>query len=228
MAAHHPSEESLMAYAAGSLSEPMALLIATHLALCPGCQRRSLDYETLGGILLANLPPVEIAPDCLQTVLPRLDNEAGMAADAEARAEVESGPARDHPAPDDPVLPQPLRDVIGGDLRSLPWQWVMPGLHMADLRLGRPPTRTRLMRIRAGLALPRHGHTATEAVLVLAGGFSDEYGRCRRGDVRVSDPSVTHRQVIDADEDCLCLVVADGPVKLTGILGTIVNRLKAF
>src|SRR5690606_430726 len=156
-----------------------------------------------------DLPAAEIGRDCLQAVLQRLIDDAGTAA----------GPKPPHRqgASTDPVLPPPLRDAIGGDPRSLRWQWMMPGVRMADLRLGRPPTRTCLRRARAGLALPRHTHTATEAVLVLAGGFSDEYGRCRRGDVRITEPSVTHRQVIDADEDCLCLVVTDGPVRLTGI-----------
>ena len=216
MAAHHPTDERLMAYAAGSPGAPMALLIATHLALCPDCRRQVRDYEALGGVLLADLPAAEIGRDCLQTVLQRLNDDAG------------TQPPHRQGVSTDPVLPPPLRDVVGGDPQSLRWQWMMPGVRMADLRLGRPPTRTCLIRARAGLALPRHTHTATEAVLVLAGGFSDEYGRCRRGDVRITEPSVTHRQVIDADEDCLCLVVTEGPVRLTGILGAVVNRLKAF
>ena len=44
-----------MDYAAGSLSEPVALLIATHLALCPRCRHEVEEFEALGGALLEDL-----------------------------------------------------------------------------------------------------------------------------------------------------------------------------
>ena len=54
---HHPSEARLLDYASGALPEPMALLIATHLALCPACRRTVAELEAVGGALLEALPP---------------------------------------------------------------------------------------------------------------------------------------------------------------------------
>lgn len=213
MAAHHPGEDVLLAYAAGSLSEPIALLVATHLTLCPDCRTEAGAYEALGGALLEDLPPAAVGPDRLAETLRRLDQEETASASA--------------PTPADPGLPQPLWDYVGG-LDRLRWRWVMPGMRAADLGLGRHPVRTRLLRARAGLSIPRHGHAGTEATLVLAGGFTDEHGHCRRGDVRFADETVIHRQKIDSDEDCLCLLVTDGPVRPTGLLGRLAARFDSF
>jgi len=221
MATHHPSEEVLVAYASGALSEPLSLLVATHLTLCPGCRDEVRDYEALGGILLEELPPAPIAPDCLAAVFRRLDEAATAPRPA----------ARPAPVAADPRLPQPLCSYINGGLDRLRWASVKPGLRIADLRLGRHPVRTRLLRAQPGTSIPRHTHAGTEAMLVLAGGFTDEHCHCRRGDVRFADETVTHRQVIDPDEECLCLLVTDGPVRLTGLLGLLgrfVNHFSAF
>jgi putative transcriptional regulator len=41
--------------------------------------------------------------------------------------------------------------------------------------------------------------------------------------VAEADHEVDHRPVADEGEDCLCLVVTDAPLKLTGRLGRLVN-----
>ena len=47
---HHLPEDRLAAYAAGTAGEADALLVASHLVLCPDCRRRVAEYEALGGI----------------------------------------------------------------------------------------------------------------------------------------------------------------------------------
>jgi putative transcriptional regulator len=32
-----------------------------------------------------------------------------------------------------------------------------------------------------------------------------------------------HRPVVDSDEECICLAVLDAPLKLTGMIGRLVN-----
>jgi putative transcriptional regulator len=60
-------------------------------------------------------------------------------------------------------------------------------------------------------------------VLVLDGGFSDETGRYARGDLALSDDTITHRPVADPDHDCLCLVVVEGGVRFAGAFGPLLN-----
>ena len=38
-----------------------------------------------------------------------------------------------------------------------------------------------------------------------------------------ADSHVDHRPVADEDEDCLCLIVTDAPLRLTGWLGRLLN-----
>ena len=82
---------------------------------------------------------------------------------------------------------------------------------------------TRLLRVAPGAALPHHTHVGSELALVLQGGFGDVNGHYLRGDVSEADSAVDHRPVADADEDCLCLIVTDAPLRLTGWLGRLMN-----
>jgi putative transcriptional regulator len=206
---HHPSEERLLDYASGALPEPVALLVATHLALCPACRRTVADLEAVGGALLDALPPEPVADDTLAHLLARLDRD---------EAPEQATPAD---AAGDPVLPQPLRGYVG-DLERVAWRSLGP---VAEARLlpGSERFTTRLLRVRPGTALPHHTHVGSELTLVLQGGFSDVTGHYLRGDVAEADSHLDHRPVADADEICLCLAVTDGPLRLTGWLGRMLN-----
>ena len=81
------------------------------------------------------------------------------------------------------------------------------------------------MRLPAGLRLPVHTHLGSEMTLVLSGGFSARFGHYLRGDVAVRDETEKHRPVVDHGEDCWCLVVTDAPLRLTGPMGFLFNRL---
>ena len=79
------------------------------------------------------------------------------------------------------------------------------------------------MRLKPGAAMPPHTHRGNEFTLVLAGGYKDQGNQFLRGDFDFKDPSHKHRPVVDNDGPCLCLVVLDAPVKLTGSFGRLVN-----
>jgi putative transcriptional regulator len=208
---HHPRPERLLDYASGALPEPAALLVATHLALCPLCRRALAELEAVGGTLLEALPPEPVADDSLASVLARIDRPAPppnpVAAATPPAAEL--------------VLPQPLRDYVGS-LDKVAWRHFGP-LSEARLLPGFDKLTTRLLRVRPGTALPHHTHGGTELTLVLQGGFSDVTGHYLRGDVCDADSGVDHRPVADPDEVCMCLVVTDAPLRLTGRLGRLLN-----
>ena len=223
MPAHHPPEALLLDYAAGDLREPTALVVATHLALCPTCRRQTRVLEAVGGALLEALPVEDLSADA----------SARGAAALLARAEPET-PAHGMPAPsrlDDAtcrVVPEPLRSYLGASLGDVGWRAVARGLDSHELALDTAGFRTRLLRIRAGAAIPRHGHGGHEAVLVLDGGFSDERGHYARGDLALSDAATIHRPVADPDGDCLCLIVVEGGVRFAGVLGRLLGRFARY
>jgi putative transcriptional regulator len=124
-----------------------------------------------------------------------------------------------------------LRDYLGdagGDLEALPWRRM--GGPVSGITLSRPgaPETLRLLRIKAGAAVPRHTHAGTELVMVLAGGFKDHVGQYLRGDVSVCDGALDHQPVADADGDCICLSVTDAPLRFTGPLGPLLNLFVKF
>ncbi len=207
---HHLSQEHLLDYASGSLREPIALLVATHLALCPHCRHTTAELEAVGGALLEELPPEPVAEDSLARLLARLDRPEPPAKPAAA---MQAGAT---------LLPQPLRDYVGGPLDQLAWRRLGP-IAEARLLTGFGKLTTRLLEVRAGVALPSHTHAGIELTLVLQGGFSDVTGHYLRGDVAEADGELDHRPVADQGEDCLCLAVTDAPLRLTGRLGRMLN-----
>src|SRR4051812_11171975 len=71
--ARHPSPEVLAAYAAGSLRPAFALVAAAHIRGCAHCRSDIALMEEVGGALLDELPPAEMAPEALEQVLARID-----------------------------------------------------------------------------------------------------------------------------------------------------------
>ena len=209
---HHPGEDLLLEYASGIQREPVALLIATHLALCPQCRDQTRGLEAIGGALLEQLGPAPLAEDGFARLLGRLDEPEGPATTQWP------DPPTDHGA----RLPQPLRDYVAGSPDRLRWRRLGP-IAEARLLTGCAGFTTRLVRLRAGAGAPAHTHGGIELTLVLEGGFTDASGHYLRGDVEVADSAVDHRPVVDADGDCLCLAVADAPLRLTGRFGRLLN-----
>jgi len=213
MPSFHPEEELLLSYATGSLREPMALLIATHLALCPSCRTEVERLEAVGGTLIDDLEPQAIDDRSLNDLLNRLQDPV----------------TENHVAPRAPTetferrLPQPLRDYLAHGLDGLPWK-SLGAVKQAELLKDFPGYKTRLLRIKASTAMPWHTHEGQELTLVLAGGFTDGEMHFVAGDVATASPAVNHRPVADPGEDCLCLAVTDAPLRLTGPLGRMVNR----
>lgn len=217
---HHASDELLLAYAAGGLDESLALLVATHLALCPHCRAEVERMEVLGGTIIEDLPPAPVASDALDVVLDRLDEEWEGPPARSRMEKIEDESAR--------MLPQPLRDYLGGRLNTLKWRKLGPGVRQFQIIPRREGIATSLLRIAPNTAIPHHGHGGSEHTLVLAGSYMDETGQFRRGDVQSADDELTHRPVSGGEEECYCLIVADAPLRFTGLAGRILQPFLRF
>ena len=75
---------------------------------------------------------------------------------------------------------------------------------------GAAPGAVRILRLKRGLIIPKHDHGAVELTLILAGGLTDPEGHFARGDLSLRVPGQIHVQRIDADRDCMALVVNGG------------------
>ena len=83
---HHLDEATLLSYAAGSLSQGMALVVACHLSMCPQCRERAAAQEAVGGSLLEDLAPAQVSADTLDNLLAMLDVPAETMAEVQAEA----------------------------------------------------------------------------------------------------------------------------------------------
>jgi len=219
MVQFHPPDELLLGYAAGSLSEPWSVLVATHLTLCPDCRLAAADLDEIGGLVIEDVTPVAMSPAALTSV---------MAAVAQASCVdgVQDAPAT-FPFLDlavgDPPLPRPLASYLGRVGTPQGWRTLLPGVQEIALPAHAASGRPSLMRIRPGFPVPQHTHVGSEAIILLAGGFSDGLGDYRRGDVSFADGRHEHRPVAHRDAVCLCFIVTDAPVRFTGVIGRLLN-----
>lgn len=223
---HHPGDTLLLDYAGGGLCEGAALAVATHMAFCPCCRHAVAEMEAIGGALLDALEPEPLSADCLSALMARLDHETP------APCRPSPFHAASRPQGPRPRYPEPLRSYLRGSLDAEGglgngrWRFLQRGMRGLDLVSGRGMT-TRLIRMRGGVAVPRHTHGGLELTVVLEGGFSDEFGAFLPGDLAVGDGSLEHRPVADP-EGCLCLATTIGGLKLTGPLGRLLNRFIDF
>ncbi len=71
--AHHPDRATLMSYAAGSLDEAFATVVATHLASCAECRSRLRETEEIGGNLLEAIDAVPLDAAAFERAMRRLN-----------------------------------------------------------------------------------------------------------------------------------------------------------
>ena len=206
---HHPHEELLVDHASGALAAAPALLVATHLALCPHCRAGVAALEAAGADLLHEDEAAPVDEASLERALARLNGQ-------EART----------PRTPGAWPPSPLRDYLSGGLEELPWRRRLSGVYSCPLPGVGRGGKVEMLRIQPGRSVPQHIHRGVEMTLVLEGSYTDALGRFARGDVCVADEAILHRPVADRGPDCICLTVTEGVLRFSGPFGWIANPLQ--
>ncbi len=210
---HHPPDELLTAFAAGTLDLGQHVAVATHLQSCPHCRTMARAMEQVGGAMLERLPPSQMSPGALAAVAARLSDSARS--DAAASEPSAAG----------------FRDIAGlppfvRQYRDSSWKWIAPKVHFRPIGLPRPSdTRVFLLRSKPGTKMLEHTHTGFEMTCVLSGSFAHDGGHFGPGDFDFGDGSVDHDVVVDSTEDCICLVAMQGDLKLHGMIGRLLQPL---
>jgi putative transcriptional regulator len=204
---HHPDDALLAAFAAGTLDLGRQVALATHLASCPQCRAFVRAMEHVGGAVLTSLPPAAMSDDALARVEARLN------------APVEPSKSGTVTATDAAGLPEFVRRY-----RFRTWRWIAPRVHLRPIELPEPSnTRVFLLKSGPGTRMLQHSHTGTEMTCVLSGAFRHAGGHFGPGDFDLGDETVEHRPVVDAEQACVCLVAMEGQLRLSGLLGRLVQ-----
>ncbi len=207
---HHLTDELLMGYAAGTLPEAFNLVVATHISMCDTCRAALAEFEAVGGEVMLDGDPVDVAEDALAATMAMIDG----------------GELLERPAPvrkRNSLFPGPLQDYVDGDIDSLKWRKVGGGVSQLVLNTSKDAS-VRLLRIPAGTAVPDHGHHGTELTLVLQGAFTDEEDRFGAGDVEVANEDLHHTPVAEEGMDCICLAATDAPLRFNGLVPRIAQK----
>ncbi|MEM1130666.1 MAG: ChrR family anti-sigma-E factor [Pseudomonadota bacterium] len=202
---HTLPDQILMAYSTGMLPQSFDLVVATHVSICDDSRARLESFDAIGGAVLEQSAPAEMAEGSLDHMLSVLSQGNGSEA-VSPRSILGEG-----------VFPEPLQTVVGGDLDAVEWRGIGMGCKQAVVyRAGE--SSVRLLQIPGGVGMPEHSHGGTEMTLVLQGAYRDEVGRFARGDVEVGDSGLMHTPVAEGDEPCICLVANEARLKFTTLL----------
>lgn len=198
-------DDLLAGHAAGSLPQPVAVAVATHLALSPATRRRYNAYEALGGALLRTIAPAALAEDAWRRLQARLDD-----ADCDEPPRPNSQVAANAARRGHDLVPRPLRDYLPGPVEGLHWRTRSPAVREAEVDLGAAGFEAALIHVRPGQPYPGHAHHEVDLVLTLEGGSTGEAGRFTQGHLAILGPGDSRLRVSDDDRDWLWLRVLGG------------------
>jgi putative transcriptional regulator len=197
---HHPTDETLAAFASGTLEEARELVVSMHLSLCTACSHKVGGYEAIGGELLEQAPPVSLEPGALHNVL-RL---------------IEKNSAAPDTAPEEPL----------GRYQLGPWRWVGPGARQRSVSVPEVSNiKVFMLKAAPGTKLPHHKHTGYEWTCVLEGAFEHQLGRYGPGDFDEADETMEHKPTVCDGHPCICIVALQGSIMLQSRLGRIIQPL---
>ena len=213
MIKHHPDDNLLVEFSAGSLAFAQSIAVSSHLHFCNHCRRRTERLNSIGADLMTDCESVAVSQDLLDSVLNKLDQPV--------KAETAAATAAQSKMPK--VIDRLL--LKQGKAR---WQFLSPSLDMARLKTGQKEFEVALHRIKAGGSVAKHDHRGTEITLVLDGSFSDESGIYHEGDFLIREAGQVHRPLASRDGPCVCLSVVAAPVRMTGKLTRLLNPFLSF
>lgn len=207
--AHKLQDEWLLSYAAGALDPGRSLMVASHLAYHDDLQDAVANAEAIGGSLLDSMTAADVGEGMLDDLMSRLDNSVVP----EIKPFSSKGGE----------YPQPLMEFLNCDLESLNWRFMGPVMRSARLWNGPNDEHLWLLRAHGGTAVPEHGHNGDEWTLILKGSYRTELGQFRIGEMDVAGEDIIHRPLIDDGDECICLVMTEGPLKLKSAMARLVQ-----
>lgn len=203
---HHTPDALLTAYATGSLPQPYALVVATHISMCLECRAEFEAHQAAGGVVLENIGEEPLSESLKLSVLGLLD--APFSSEPNFRSEG--------------IYPAPIMEALKG--MSPRWKSLGLGVRQSILSSGREGS-ARLLYIPPDQAVPDHSHNGLELTLVLQGSFSDDTGRFGIGDLEVADHQLEHTPTADPGAPCICLAATDAPLRFNALMPRILQSL---
>ena len=208
------SDDIITEYAAGKLSPAKHIIVACQSEIAESVAERVAFQEEVAASMLEDTESQSLSPLFMGNVLASLPAQEKAASSAQPTGEG--------------LAPKSLRHMLGHGLKDMKWKSLVPGVAVHDI-LGNRKTkegdRLYLLKAKGGMRMPDHSHTGEEWSLILTGSYTVGGTRFTRGDLHIEDETETHAPHIDEGEDCICLVMTQGPLKMQGWLPKVVQRV---
>lgn len=196
----HPQPDTLISYAAGTLPNAIACVVACHISLCKECAQNVRRLEFLGGLMLKNLEPAPSENASVEVAA------AEWPADNLIASDTRNGSAT---IVVDPMLPAPLASYLRMKAGDIPWTPVVEGVQQYWIKLPKGSGQMRLLRLAPGKLLNEHSRNGSEVTLVLQGVYGDQTGDYLRGDVIEGAEGTMRQRHASGTQECICLIARD-------------------
>lgn len=197
---HHPSIETLAAYAAGTIRAGFDVVTAVHLQGCAECRQEVVRLECVGGVLLSEGEGSSLSGQALEHTLARLDA----------------------PEKSPPRAPRTINDLLANAKR----RWVAPGVWVAKVDTPHAKDdRVYMLSAAPGAATAMHTHSGVEFTQILSGALFDEGVAYQTGDFTERSSAHIHQPHTVGDVPCVCLFATHGRLAPTNIIGRIAFAL---
>lgn len=201
---HHPDENMLIEFSAGTLGTAESICVSAHLHYCSSCRAKLLRLDQVGSQMMSQAEPIEVADDAFDNIMEKIDTVD------KAKPEEKT--------PSD-ALPFSVNKLINTSLLSKNWKRLSSSVDIARFKTGQDEFEVALHKICAGGKTPKHGHEGLEYTVVLKGSFSDENAVYREGDFLIRKPGDVHQPMGALNGECICLSALSAPIKPTSPLG---------
>ena len=206
-------EDAITDYALGTLSPAKHVMLACQSEISEDVAERVAFQEEIAASLIEDGAGESLSPLFMGNVLAALPPQEG----ASPSASEQYG-----------LAPKSLRHMLGHGLKDMKWKSLVPGVAVHDI-LGNRKTvngdRLYLLKAKGGMRMPDHGHNGEEWTLILTGSYTVGEKRFTRGDMHIEGEDEIHAPHIDEGEDCICLVMTQGPLKMQGWLPKVVQKV---
>lgn len=234
MTQHHPNMSLLTEYAAGSLCAAHSLCVSSHLEHCHSCRTTIAQCTEIGANLFDDIEhtleqtteftAAQVAADHVS--LNRLLDTINALEKTKPLEISLNRTDRQKTKPISAVNSTQNQDLqklgafvakLTADDSSFKWERISKGLEIGRLRFDDNLREVSLQKLSPNAKVGHHDHKGNEITVVLKGSFSDQNGVYLPGDFLFKTPGNEHRPIASSDGDCICLTVADAPVKFRGL-----------
>jgi len=151
---------------------------------------------------------VDLSPDFFDNIKARISQLDG----SDDHSSVAKGAVADTP------VPRILERLCGCSLSEIKWKTIVPGLVISAINGDRKTKKTGeclyLLRGKSGVKIPEHSHVGEEWALILQGAYESGGVKYSAGDIHISNEHDDHSPHVVEGEDCVCLVMTEGPLKM--------------